>query len=380
MKRKIAACFLAGVLGMTGIPVPAAATQTVSSKNTVSSVKAADPLTAIQEQASAMDAQEQLEEEEEMPAQDPDPLVLDNGNVVPASQASWVKEEGDETAAVFDARNDFSDGASEEEEVVEEPVLSAAPESEAAETDMEAAGAESAVSVTPEPETEEKAETADTEENSASEMTDTEADGETADESAGAAEVFSDETEETSVELQMEAGEETEVSAGASSEETEDFYDQEDFSAGEASQGDLGTYQEETLAVEDGQDITAPLNTLFLQLKDKATEETPYKIIIPPGNYQLTGTLCMYSNMYLYARGAVITKTSATKHLILRLGNTKDSQGGYDGYQNIVIDGGTWDYNYQCVADKDARVGFVGFCIGNARTVTVKSASFLNNL
>ena len=84
-----------------------------------------------------MDAQEQLEEEEEMPAQDPDPLVLDNGNVVPASQASWVKEEGDETAAVFDARNDFSDGASEEEEVVEEPVLSAAPESEAAETDME---------------------------------------------------------------------------------------------------------------------------------------------------------------------------------------------------------------------------------------------------
>ena len=79
MKRKIAACFLAGVLGMTGIPVPAAATQTVSSKNTVSSVKAADPLTAIQEQASAMDAQEQLEEEEEMPAQDPDPLVLDNG-------------------------------------------------------------------------------------------------------------------------------------------------------------------------------------------------------------------------------------------------------------------------------------------------------------
>ena len=170
----------------------------------------------------------------------------------------------------------------------------------------------------------------------------------------------------------MEAGEETEVSAGASSEETEDFYDQEDFSAGEASQGDLGTYQEETLAVEDGQDITAPLNTLFLQLKDKATEETPYKIIIPPGNYQLTGTLCMYSNMYLYARGAVITKTSATKHLILRLGNTKDSQGGYDGYQNIVIDGGIWDYNYQCVADKDAPGGFVGVCIGHARNVTIK--------
>ena len=119
MKRKIAACFLAGVLGMTGIPVPAAATQTVSSKNTVSSVKAADPLTAIQEQASAWMPRSSWKKRKRC-CQDPDPLVLDNGNVVPASQASWVKEEGDETAAVFDARNDFSDGASEEEEVVEE--------------------------------------------------------------------------------------------------------------------------------------------------------------------------------------------------------------------------------------------------------------------
>ena len=101
-----------------------------------------------------------------------------------------------------------------------------------------------------------------------------------------------------------------------------------------------------TLEVEEGQDITAPLNTLFLELKDQATDENPCKIIIPPGNYELTGTLCMYSNMYLYARDANITKTSTTKHLILRLGNTKDSEGGYDGYRNIVIDGGTWDYNY----------------------------------
>lgn len=135
-----------------------------------------------------------------------------------------------------------------------------------------------------------------------------------------------------------------------------------------------------TLEVEEGQDITAPLNTLFLELKDQATDENPCKIIIPPGNYELTGTLCMYSNMYLYARDANITKTSTTKHLILRLGNTKDSEGGYDGYRNIVIDGGTWDYNYQCVENKDAPGGFVGFCIGHATNVTIKNATFLNNL
>lgn len=95
-----------------------------------------------------------------------------------------------------------------------------------------------------------------------------------------------------------------------------------------------GTYQVETLQIREGQDITAPLNTLFLKLKNRATGQTPYKIIIPPGHYKL----CMYSNMYLYAQGATITKTS-TKHLILRLGNTKESAGGYSGYQNIVIDG-----------------------------------------
>ena len=44
-----------------------------------------------------------------------------------------------------------------------------------------------------------------------------------------------------------------------------------------ASEGELGTYQTVTLEIEDGQDITAPLNTLFLQLKEQASEETPCK-------------------------------------------------------------------------------------------------------
>lgn len=85
----------------------------------------------------------------------------------------------------------------------------------------------------------------------------------------------------------------------------------------------------------------------------------------------------MYSNMYLYARDANITKTSTTKHLILRLGNTKDSEGGYDGYRNIVIDGGTWDYNYQCVENNDAPGGFVGFCIDMLRMLRLKMLHFL---
>ena len=154
----------------------------------------------------------------------------------------------------------------------------------------------------------------------------------------------------------------------------------EDFSDGSASEGKQGVYRTVTLQIKDGEDITAPLNTLLWKLKDKATDENPYKIIIPPGNYNLTGTLCMYSNMYLYAQGATITKTSVNKHILLRLGNTLESEGGYNGYRNIVIDGGTWDFNYKIVKEKDAPGGFVGFSIGHATNVTVKNATFLNNL
>ena len=154
----------------------------------------------------------------------------------------------------------------------------------------------------------------------------------------------------------------------------------EDFSDGSASEGKQGVYRTVTLQIKDGEDITAPLNTLLWKLKDKATDENPYKIIIPPGNYNLTGTLCMYGNMYLYAQGATITKTSVNKHILLRLGNTLESEGGYNGYRNIVIDGGNWDFNYKIVKEKDAPGGFVGFSIGHATNVTVKNATFLNNL
>ena len=50
----------------------------------------------------------------------------------------------------------------------------------------------------------------------------------------------------------------------------------------------------------------------------------------------------MYSNLTLYAEGAVLTKTCTDKHVVLRLGDDILSAGGYDGYHNITIEGGTW--------------------------------------
>ncbi|MDO4340411.1 MAG: right-handed parallel beta-helix repeat-containing protein [Eubacteriales bacterium] len=135
-----------------------------------------------------------------------------------------------------------------------------------------------------------------------------------------------------------------------------------------------------TLSAREGDDITVSLNLLLAEAGRKATAKAPCKVIIPPGHYRLTGTICMYSNIHLYAAGAVITKTSKDKHLLLRLGIWEESAGGYDGYSNITIEGGTWDCNYDSCEDKEEEGGFVGFRIGHANHVLIKDVTFLNNL
>lgn len=393
-KKKIAAGILTVILGITGIPFPVAA-QTVSSAGNIrgTAAQSSDPLKAIKTQDAVMAQQEEQEEEENMPAQEPDPLVLDSdGSAVPASTASWTEEPGEEKPAQNSGENDlqesdediFSDGNTDgtvSDAVSSEEDVMTAEASPSEETLQDDSGLQEEVN----------GEISDGNSDGIQESGNSdprelqqgEAGSGAESDTAGNPEDGAEEQTGSSEELMQEPEQKMEPSAQAAeplqeesaSEETEDFSD------GNASEAELGTvYQVATLDVKNGDDITAPLNTLFLELKDKATEENPYKIIIPPGQYQLTGTLCMYSNMYLYARGARITKTSVNKHILLRLGNTLESEGGYEGYRNIIIDGGTWDFNYQIVKGKDEPGGFVGFCIGHATNVTVRNATFLNNL
>lgn len=137
---------------------------------------------------------------------------------------------------------------------------------------------------------------------------------------------------------------------------------------------------EATLQLEEGEDFITELNILLYKAKDRATDEKPYKVIIPPGNYEIKGTISMYSNIHLYAVGAVMKKTSTKKQILMRLGNSEISAGGYDGYRNITIEGGTWDCNYESCAKKEEPGGFVCFRLGHATNITVKDATFLNNL
>lgn len=102
MKRKIMACILAAALGITGVSFPTAARTVSVGKNVKNiTVNVKNPLDELRAQEAAMQQQEELEEEENMPEQDLDPLVLDNdGSVVPASQASWTKIESGAVEAV----------------------------------------------------------------------------------------------------------------------------------------------------------------------------------------------------------------------------------------------------------------------------------------
>lgn len=177
-------------------------------------------------------------------------------------------------------------------------------------------------------------------------------------------------------------------------EETGEYLPDELFSTGEPSEGfsdpesGNGTDGEESelgeseavLHLEEGEDFVTKLNILLYKAKELATDEHPYKVIIPPGNYEMKGTISTYSNIHLYAVGAVIKKVSAKKQILLRLGNSEVSEGGYDGYRNITIEGGTWDCNYESCANKEEPGGFVGFRIGHAANVTIKNVTFLNNL
>lgn len=138
--------------------------------------------------------------------------------------------------------------------------------------------------------------------------------------------------------------------------------------------------REVTLDVAEGEDIAWKLNGMLIKMKDRATDEAPCKVIIPPGNYTVTKTICTYSNIHIYAVGAKITKTSPEKRMLLRLGNKEGSEGGYDGYRNVTIEGGTWDINFETIPNKEEPGGCTGFRLGHATNVLIKDVTLLNSL
>lgn len=75
------------------------------------------------------------------------------------------------------------------------------------------------------------------------------------------------------------------------------------------------------------------------EARTKANSKTQYKIIIPPGNYEATHTYRVPSNVYVYAKGAVIDRKATGKCVFMCDPNKS--------YSNIKIEGGVWDTTSQ---------------------------------
>lgn len=102
-----------------------------------------------------------------------------------------------------------------------------------------------------------------------------------------------------------------------------------------------------TADVKSGQDITKEVNRKLTEAHSRAKEGTPYKIVIPNGNYVLSGALHIYSNTIIDAGNATISfADSALRNNMIITGdnayNDSSQCSGYNGFQNIAIKGGNW--------------------------------------
>ncbi len=105
-----------------------------------------------------------------------------------------------------------------------------------------------------------------------------------------------------------------------------------------------GSYMEVMLDAKDGANITAQLQAAFLLAAMKATEEIPYKIIIPEGTYHLSSTVHIYSNTSLLMDNVIFVR-DFQEGAMLMSGNFSEDSPYIEEEENIVIQGGTFDGN-----------------------------------
>ena len=122
-------------------------------------------------------------------------------------------------------------------------------------------------------------------------------------------------------------------------------------------------------------DNTTDLKAAVNEAQENATEETPYKIIVAPGDYDLDYCLYLTSNIYLYAQGCYFTQTEDADTLMIRTGPDKETIAtsecaGYY-YENITIDGGTWDKN---------GAASTVFQLCHATNITVQNCTLRNDV
>lgn len=84
-------------------------------------------------------------------------------------------------------------------------------------------------------------------------------------------------------------------------------------------------------------------NALY-EASNNATTSKPYKIKVAAGTYSLTQALHIYPNTYLDMNGVTVKLATGAATNMMKFGDSEDTQSGYY-YENIILDGGTWDAN-----------------------------------
>lgn len=80
--------------------------------------------------------------------------------------------------------------------------------------------------------------------------------------------------------------------------------------------------------------------------KNNAYEGGPVTITLPSGKYSLNKGLHIYSNTNLVLQeDTILTKTFEDGNM-LKCGVKEEYNYGYDGYENITVEGGVWNENY----------------------------------
>ena len=103
------------------------------------------------------------------------------------------------------------------------------------------------------------------------------------------------------------------------------------------------------------------------EARDNATDEMPYKIVIPAGTYDLNGQLKVYSNTWVSMNG--VTLRNKYGKTMMRFGWPDDEFSAYNGYRNITFEGGTWDG-----LNKAAAL----FHFSHSENIVIKNATFKN--
>ena len=130
-------------------------------------------------------------------------------------------------------------------------------------------------------------------------------------------------------------------------------------------------YEVIRLNVKNGSDISDEFTYAAREARYLEKGKT-LKIVIPKGNYKASSQLKLWSNTYVSMNGVVITHSNSAYNMV-RFGNLSDLNSspvkGYNGFENITIEGGTLDGG-----------GFQKAImqIGHAKNITIRGVTFRN--